>query len=286
MNFSTNLTNNQWELVKNEFCIGKNAKINRRTLVDAVMFIIKTGNSWRKLANFFDVNWKSVYSFFMRMKTKKVWKRVLNIIDEDIKNNPNTHNEDTKNIKKCLHLNNNQNNYGFIDKGKKKIDPETYAFLLGIDTLKTENENKIINNNDNEDTKNIKNRLQHSIKLKKKNIDIEMYTDLLEMKTEDLEKIVTNHIKYNKKKKQIDKINKTANHEDKNCRTKNIYEDKNLRKNGKINKKINAETYAFLLNIENMKTKNAYEKISDTDTINKNIEKTNKANQVNKHKEN
>ena len=67
MKYNSDLTESQWELVKNLIPIGFNSKIDRRELINAVFYIVKTGCQWRQLPKDFP-NWKTVYSFFMRMQ--------------------------------------------------------------------------------------------------------------------------------------------------------------------------------------------------------------------------
>ncbi len=77
MPYPSSLTNNQWKLLKSFFPVGNKSTHDKRTLVDAVLYVTKTGCQWRQLPNDFP-KWKTVYSFFMRAKEKGCWEKVMN----------------------------------------------------------------------------------------------------------------------------------------------------------------------------------------------------------------
>ena len=55
---------------------GNRAKHDKRLLVDAILYITKTGCGWRQLPTNFPP-WQTVYSFFRRAKEKNIWEKVL-----------------------------------------------------------------------------------------------------------------------------------------------------------------------------------------------------------------
>jgi len=76
MAYDSDLTDSQWELIKNLIPIASNIKISRRLLANAVFYLTKNGCQWRQLPKDFP-NWKTVYSFFMRCKKKNIWEQVM-----------------------------------------------------------------------------------------------------------------------------------------------------------------------------------------------------------------
>ena len=79
MTYPSDLTNNQWELIKTHFDTGnygKNRKHSQRTLVNAVFYIIKTGCQWHFLPKDFPP-YKTVYSFYKRSKDKGIWEKMM-----------------------------------------------------------------------------------------------------------------------------------------------------------------------------------------------------------------
>ena len=55
---------------------GNRAKHDKRLLVDAILYVTKTGCGWRQLPTNFPP-WQTVYSFFRRAKEKNIWEKVL-----------------------------------------------------------------------------------------------------------------------------------------------------------------------------------------------------------------
>lgn len=78
MAYDSDLTNAQWEKIKYMFeeARGKHlAKYSKKDLVDACLYITRTGAQWRQLPNNYP-NWKTVYSFFMRARRKGLWEKL------------------------------------------------------------------------------------------------------------------------------------------------------------------------------------------------------------------
>ena len=76
MAYPSDLKDKQWELIKNNFCNGNRAKHEKRTLVNAVLYVTKTGCQWRWLPKDFP-HWKTVYTFYRRMCIKEIWEKIL-----------------------------------------------------------------------------------------------------------------------------------------------------------------------------------------------------------------
>jgi putative transposase len=77
MPYPSSLTDNQWKLLELFFPAGNKSFHDKRILIDAVLYITKTGCQWRQLPNDFP-NWKTVYSFFIRAKEKGHWEKAMN----------------------------------------------------------------------------------------------------------------------------------------------------------------------------------------------------------------
>lgn len=79
MTYPSDLTAKQWELIKHHFDTGnygKSRKHSQRDLLNAVLYIIKTGCQWRFLPKEYPP-WKTVYSFYKRAKEKGIWKKMM-----------------------------------------------------------------------------------------------------------------------------------------------------------------------------------------------------------------
>ena len=79
MKYPSNLTDQQWLLIEEHFYYGQygnRSKYEKKKLVEAVLYVTKTGCQWRQLPREFPP-WQTVYSFFRRAKSRGVWEKVL-----------------------------------------------------------------------------------------------------------------------------------------------------------------------------------------------------------------
>jgi putative transposase len=84
MSYPSDLTEEQWELIKQHFDNGNYGKgriHSQKSLVDGVLYIIKTGCQWSFLPKDFPP-YKTVYSFYKRAKDKGIWERMMNDLVE------------------------------------------------------------------------------------------------------------------------------------------------------------------------------------------------------------
>jgi putative transposase len=76
MRYTSDLTDGQWEVVKPLLGRTRNRKYDKRELVNAVLYLVKTGCQWRNLPKEFP-EWNAVYHFYARARAKGVWDAVL-----------------------------------------------------------------------------------------------------------------------------------------------------------------------------------------------------------------
>ena len=79
MTYPSDLTDLQWDLIKEHFATGnygKSRKHDQRNLINAVFYMIKTGCQWRFLPREYPP-WKTVYSFYKRAKDKGIWEKMM-----------------------------------------------------------------------------------------------------------------------------------------------------------------------------------------------------------------
>ena len=79
MKYPSELTDKQWEMVKEHFDTGKygkNRKYSTRELINAVFYLVKTGCHWRSLPREYPP-WKTVYSFYKRAKDRGSWENTM-----------------------------------------------------------------------------------------------------------------------------------------------------------------------------------------------------------------
>jgi len=78
MLYSSDLSDSQWELIKDIFSTKKrySHKYSKRNLINAVFYIVKTGCQWRMLPKDFP-DWRAVYNFYDRAKNKGLWEIMM-----------------------------------------------------------------------------------------------------------------------------------------------------------------------------------------------------------------
>jgi transposase len=79
------LTNEQWERIKHFFPayrMGRPAK-DHRMMVDAIIWILKTGAPWRDLPEEVFGSWKSVYTRFRRWRESGLWERIFTYLTQE-----------------------------------------------------------------------------------------------------------------------------------------------------------------------------------------------------------
>ena len=63
-NYESDLTDEQWEAIKEFFPSGNKSKYHKRSLVEAVLYIVKTGCQWRMLPHDYPPH-DTVWSFYL-----------------------------------------------------------------------------------------------------------------------------------------------------------------------------------------------------------------------------
>ncbi len=82
MGYSTDLTDKQWEILEPIFKSNKGqhlAEHSKRDLINAVLYLVKTGCQWRLLPNDFPP-YTAVWSFYRRAVRSGKWEKSMNIL--------------------------------------------------------------------------------------------------------------------------------------------------------------------------------------------------------------
>ena len=76
-NYPTNVSDSQWQFISKHLDVDRNRKYDLREIVNAILYLVKTGCQWRMLPENF-APWKTVYYYF------SVWKKgeVFEVIHE------------------------------------------------------------------------------------------------------------------------------------------------------------------------------------------------------------
>jgi putative transposase len=78
-NYPSDLTDVQWETIASYFPTGNKGKIHKRSLVEAVLYLVDNGCKWRALPHDFP-NWSTVKSFYYRAVESGTWERVTRFL--------------------------------------------------------------------------------------------------------------------------------------------------------------------------------------------------------------
>ncbi len=86
-NYPSDLTDEQWQVVKK--LLPKPSKrgrkpIDRREILDAILYVDRTGCQWRALPHDFP-KWKTVYNVFWQWRKASVWQRVHDTLREQVR---------------------------------------------------------------------------------------------------------------------------------------------------------------------------------------------------------
>ena len=78
-NYESDLTDKQWEAIKEFFPSGNKSKYHKRSLVEAVLYIVKTGCQWRMLPHDYPPH-DTVWSFYRRARENGVWDKMMKLL--------------------------------------------------------------------------------------------------------------------------------------------------------------------------------------------------------------
>jgi len=85
--YPSSLTDRQWQIISpllpNPARRGRKS-IDRRWILDAILYVLRTGCQWRQLPSDFP-KWKSVYTVFRRWRQNGVWQQVHDALREKVR---------------------------------------------------------------------------------------------------------------------------------------------------------------------------------------------------------
>lgn len=84
--YETDLTDAQWERVRvfTEAPTGRKASVDRRRIVNAILYVARTGCQWRNLPHDFP-NWSTVYSCYHRWAWNGVLEKIHAAIRDQVR---------------------------------------------------------------------------------------------------------------------------------------------------------------------------------------------------------
>ena len=78
-NYPSDLSDREWEKIKEFFPAGNKSKYDKRNLVEAVIYVVKTGCQWRALPHDYPP-YSTVYNFYSRAKQKGTWEKIMQFL--------------------------------------------------------------------------------------------------------------------------------------------------------------------------------------------------------------
>jgi putative transposase len=78
-NYPSDLTDTQWEQIAEYFPQGPNSGHHKRTLLNAVLYLVNKGCKWRALPHDFPP-YSTVHSFYRRARLSGLWEKVLEAV--------------------------------------------------------------------------------------------------------------------------------------------------------------------------------------------------------------
>jgi len=86
--YSSDLTDKQWEILRPLIPLpsleGRSATVERREIVNAILYVLRSGCPWRLLPHEFPA-WGTVYYYFRRWQREGVWDRVLKTLRMELR---------------------------------------------------------------------------------------------------------------------------------------------------------------------------------------------------------
>ena len=120
--YPSDLTDAQWEEIVPYFPVGNKSEIHKRSLVEAVLYLVDNGCKWRALPHDFP-KWSTVKSFYYRAIESGTWEEIMQYLVKETrrmagrKENPSYGIIDSQSVK-TIYASDERG----IDGGKKQKD--------------------------------------------------------------------------------------------------------------------------------------------------------------------
>ena len=137
--YSTNLTNSQWQVMDNILNDKRKRKYELREIVNATLYLLKTGCQWRMLPKEFPPH-ETVFYYFRKWTLKGVWKKLNHALNMLFRQQSGREASPSVSIMDSQSIKNSER--GVCDKGydgnkkingrKRHIIVDTLGLLLGV----------------------------------------------------------------------------------------------------------------------------------------------------------
>lgn len=86
--YPSDLTNEQWQLIRPLLpppsCVGRPREVSRRQVINAILYVNRTGCQWRQLPRDFP-KWRTVYDLFWHWRLHGVWQAIHDTLRERLR---------------------------------------------------------------------------------------------------------------------------------------------------------------------------------------------------------
>ena len=83
-NYSTNVSNSQWQIISKSLDIERNRKYELQEILNGILYLVKTGCQWRMLPSDFP-KWQLVYYYFSVWKKSGIIEEIHELLVEKIR---------------------------------------------------------------------------------------------------------------------------------------------------------------------------------------------------------
>jgi len=77
--YPSDITDSQWEAISDFFPNGNKSTIHKRSLVEAVLYLVDNGCKWRALPHDYP-HWSTVKSFYDRAVASGLWEKIMDFL--------------------------------------------------------------------------------------------------------------------------------------------------------------------------------------------------------------
>ena len=95
--YSSNVSDSQWQIISKYLDIERNRKYELREIVNAILYLVKTGCQWRMLPGDFP-QWTIVYYYFSVWKQNGILEEIHECLVEKIRKQRNKSEFESRNI--------------------------------------------------------------------------------------------------------------------------------------------------------------------------------------------
>lgn len=82
--YPSDLSDKEWAKLETHLPKKERGKHSQRELVNAVLYVVRTGCAWRMLPHDFPA-WTTVYTYFRKLEKKGVWQRLNDALREEVR---------------------------------------------------------------------------------------------------------------------------------------------------------------------------------------------------------